>query len=197
MQKPINLLCAKLLLLFSLAVNTTPVMSDTPFIGEVRWFAGNFEPRGWAFCDGRLLAINSNQALFALLGTNYGGDGRTTFALPDLRGRAMVHWGSGPGLTTRILGRKGGEESVLLTENQLPAHNHQLSGDSSGGDSVVPGDRVISSVGRLRVFASSAGTDMGATSVSSSGGGQAHNNMQPNISLNCIISLVGLFPSRS
>lgn len=197
MQNLVNFSCLKLLMLFSLFANTTPVLADTPFIGEVRWFAGNFEPRGWAFCDGRLLSISSNQALFALLGTTYGGDGRTTFALPDMRGRGMMHFGSGPGLTSRQLGQKSGAENVSLNTNQLPAHNHLVSGDSTGGDSVSPVNRVLSSAGRLRVFSNSADTNMSATAITPVGGNQSHSNMQPHISLNCIISLLGLFPSRS
>ena len=105
-----------------------------PFVGEIRMFAGNFAPRGFAFCDGQLLAISQNDALFALLGTTYGGDGRTTFALPDLRGRVPVHAGSGPGLTRRTLGQRAGSEQETLTLSQIPAHNHNMRAlDKPGG----------------------------------------------------------------
>ena len=106
-------------------------MSD-PFIAEIIMFGGNFAPRGWAFCDGQLLSISSNSALFSILGTTYGGDGRTTFGLPDLRGRVAMHPGSGPGLTQRRLGEKSGMETVTLTTNQIPSHNHTATATASG-----------------------------------------------------------------
>ena len=196
MLKPLFLLSAQVCMLFTLAAGTAVTHADEPFIGEVRWFAGNFAPRGWSFCDGQLLAITTNEALFSLLGTSYGGDGRTTFGLPDMRGRGMVHAGSGPGLTNRRLGQKGGSETVTLTENELPVHTHTLSADSSGGDSVMPDGRVISKVGRLRVFNNAPDSDMGSTAITSTGAGQAHNNVQPSIALNCIIALQGIYPSR-
>jgi microcystin-dependent protein len=184
-------------MLFTLGTITTVAHADEPFIGEVRWFAGNFAPRGWALCDGQLLPINSYQALYSVLGTNYGGDGRTTFGLPEMRGRGMVHVGNGPGLTPRLQGQKAGTETETLTVNEMPEHTHTLRADSSGGDSVLPNDRVISKVGRLRVFSNAHDGVMGASSIASTGGGQSHNNMQPNIALNCIIALQGLFPSRN
>lgn len=183
--------------LLSLGSITTFAHADEPFIGEVRWFAGNFAPRGWALCDGQLLPILSNEALFSILGTTYGGDGRTTFGLPDLRGRGMIHEGQGPGLNNRRLGEKSGTEDETLTANQMPSHKHTLRADSSGGDSVLPNDRVISKVGRLRIFDDAPDSNMGASSIASVGGGQSHNNMQPNIALNCIIALQGIFPSRN
>ena len=197
MRKKIYLLCLQAFMLFSLGVSTTAVQADTPFIGEVRWFAGNFAPRGWALCDGQLLDIASNTPLFSLLGTTYGGDGRITFGLPDLRGRGMVHEGRGPGLTDRRLGGKSGTETETLTANQMPNHTHTLRADSSGGDSVLPNDRVISKVGRLRVFDGAPDVDMGTSSIASAGNGQSHNNMQPNVALNCIIALQGIYPSRN
>lgn len=197
MRKKIVLLCMQACMLLPLGLSTTVVHAEEPFLGEVRWFAGNFAPRGWATCDGQLLAISQNSALFSLLGTIYGGDGRTTFGLPDMRGRGMVHEGNGPGLRVRRLGEKAGSENVTLNENQLPSHTHTLRADSTGGDSVLPDDRVLSQVGRLRVYDDAANADMGATSIKSTGSSQSHNNMQPNLALTCIIATQGIYPSRS
>ena len=197
MRKKIYMLFLQACLLSSVSLSSTVVNADTPFVGEVRWFAGNFAPRNWAFCDGQILDIASNTALFSLLGTTYGGDGRTTFGLPDMRGQAMVHQGSGPGLTTRRLGNRAGEENVTLQEVQLPSHTHTLRADSSGGDSVLPDDRVVSKVGRLRVFANTSDVDMGASSITETGDSRSHNNMQPYTTLSCIIALQGIYPSRN
>lgn len=197
MRKKIILLCMQTCILLPLGMSTTVVHADEPFLGEVRWFAGNFAPRGWATCDGQLLPINQNQALYSLLGTNYGGDGRTSFGLPDLQGRGMVHVGNGPSLTPHPQGQKAGSENVTLVESQLPSHTHTLHADSTGGDSVLPNDRVLSQVGRLKVYDATANADMGSSSITPVGDGQAHNNMQPYIPLTCIIALQGLFPSRN
>jgi microcystin-dependent protein len=171
-----------------------------PFIAEVRIFAGNFAPRGWAFCDGQLLPISQNTALFALVGTTYGGDGRTTLALPDLKDRAPMHPGRGPGLTQRRLGQRGGEKSVTLTEAQMSSHNHTLgvtrktagSGDPTAGklaDSPL-GDKQFHSV-------ESNLAGMKSETLKHNGGGQSHNNLPPYLAMNFIIALTGLFPSRS
>ena len=194
MYKFLSVLSIQICLLLSAGLVPASLHAE-PFVGEVRWFAGNFAPRGWAFCDGQLLAISSNAALFSLLGTTYGGDGRTTFGLPDMRGRAMMHAGNGPGLMSRPQGQKSGEEDVTLTTAQLPSHT--LRGSDAGGVSVMPDDRVLSHVGRLRLYAPSANTDMGATAITSSGSGKPHNNMQPFVTMSCIISLYGVYPSRS
>ena len=114
-----------------------------PYVGEIRMFAGNFAPRGWAFCDGQLLAVSQNDALFSLLGTIYGGDGRTTFGLPDVRGRVPVHQGTGPGLSQRRLGSKGGSEDVTLTSNQLASHSHDFNANTALADSEMPTGRVV------------------------------------------------------
>ena len=169
-----------------------------PFIGEVRWVGFNFAPRGWAHCNGQLLPIAQNTALFSILGTTYGGNGRTDFALPDMRSSAMIHAGSGPGLSTRRLGAKGGVENVNLSSLSLPSHSHQLRADISGGDDVKPNDRSISRAGRLRLFSNSPGpfSSMGSDAITATGGGQPHNNMQPFVTAYCIIALQGVFPSR-
>ena len=201
MRHKIVLISMQIGLLFALSFNAKVALSFEPYIGEVRWFAGSFAPRGWAKCDGQLLPINQYQAMFSILGTQYGGDGRTTFALPDMRGRSMLHAGTGPGLTNQKIGSKSGSETVVLNSTQLPNHSHALRADSSGGDSVLPNDRVISKAGRLRVFADNAegtnGINMGASSISDMGASQAHNNMQPYVTATCIIAVQGLFPSRN
>ena len=171
-----------------------------PFIAEIRIFAGNFTPRGWALCDGQLLPISQNTALFSLIGTIYGGDGRTTTALPNLQGRAPMHPGHGPGLTTRQVGQRGGTETETLTEAQLPSHNHGLQAAlSRAGVGNPAGNALNRSTGEqaYQTDASNNLVPMASQMVGNSGGSQAHNNMQPYLGLNFIIALVGLYPSRS
>lgn len=162
-------------------------MSD-PYLGEIRMFGGTFVPYGWVSCDGSLLSINSNQALFAILGTTYGGNGVTTFAVPDLRGRLAVHAGSGPGLTPRTLGQQFGTESVSLNVAQMPSHQHSMTGattqttDRPAGAAAAPG----SSYGTPT-------TPMAATQ--SAGQGLPHENMQPSLAVNFIIATQGIFPT--
>ena len=169
-----------------------------PFVGEIRMFAGNFAPRGWAFCDGQLLPVSQNTALFSLIGTTYGGDGRTTTALPNLQGRAPMHPGRGPGLTDRRLGQNGGTETVTLSEAQLANHTHTLQATVSRGSSSQPqGNAFNRSVGDTAYHAPTNLTGMSAAMAANSGGSQAHNNMQPFLTLNFIIALQGLYPSRS
>ncbi|MCO6457615.1 MAG: phage tail protein [Pirellulaceae bacterium] len=166
-----------------------------PFIGEIRLFAGNFAPRNWAFCDGQLLSIASNTALFSLLGTTYGGNGMTTFALPDLRGRIPVHNGSGPGLTPRPLGQTGGEERVTLNESQIPSHAHSLLG-TSDADNTSPQARLLAEAGEDIYTDGNANTPLSPQAVANAGGGQSHNNMQPYVGVHFIIALSGIFPPR-
>jgi microcystin-dependent protein len=173
-----------------------------PFIGEIRMFGGNFAPRGWAFCDGQLLSIAQNTALFSLLGTTYGGNGQTTFALPDLRGRVPMHWGAGPGLTPRTLGESSGSETVTLLSSQMPAHNHAIGAHSGQGDTFSPegavnAAAVDASQQPLNIYSSSVNATMAAQTVGVAGGSQPHNNMQPFQCVSFIIALEGIFPSRS
>lgn len=166
-------------------------MSD-PFLGEIRMMANNFAPRNWAYCSGQLLSISQNTALFSLLGTTYGGDGRTSFALPDLRGRVPIHEGSGVGLPSYSLGQRGGEETVTLNVNQLPAHSHTVRADTNNTQQ-SPFDHYI---GQLP-FESSANGVMGSESIGLVGGGQSHQNMQPFLTIGFCIALAGIYPSRN
>lgn len=172
-----------------------------PFIAEIRIFAGNFAPRSWAFCNGQLLPIAQNTALFSLIGTTYGGDGRTTTALPNLEGRAPMHPGRGPGLTSRRLGQRGGVETVTLTEAQMPQHRHTMRAASFIASSQVPSaSRVPArSMGgtAYQTETSSNLVPMEDAAVLPAGGSQAHNNLQPYLAINFIIALQGLYPSRS
>jgi microcystin-dependent protein len=176
---------------------------DDAYMGSIVLFAGNFEPRNWAYCDGRLLPIASYQALFSLLGTTYGGDGRTTFALPDLRGRVPISSGNGPGLTPRPLGSRAGQERVTLHDTEMPTHSHTASGtikakeEADNGD---PSNNFIAGNGST-IFGTTSDVQMNNNSVNvtvnSAGGSQAHENMPPYLALNYIICLQGLFPPRN
>jgi microcystin-dependent protein len=176
-----------------------------PFVGEIRMFAGNFAPRGWAFCDGQLLAVSQNDALFSLLGTLYGGDGTTTFGLPDLRGRLPMHAGNGPGLTARPLASSGGEESVTLSESELPAHTHTVSGalqTAESGTTTDPAGAIPAVSGREALYGPATDTVLGdpvaVPATTDAGGGSAsHPNMPPYLGVHFIIALVGIFPSRT
>ncbi len=166
-----------------------------PFIGQVTLFAGNFAPRGWAFCSGQLLAISQNQALFSILGTFYGGDGRTTFALPDLRGRVPVHPGQGPGLANRTLGERGGAEQVSLSTDQIPAHAHNFRATTNAADSTTPAGKILAS--GPTAYGSGANTQLSNNVIRNTGGGSPHDNMQPWLGLNYIIAITGIYPSRN
>ncbi|MGB1207370.1 MAG: phage tail protein [Chitinophagales bacterium] len=166
-----------------------------PFIGQIQAFGFNFAPRGWAKCDGQLLPISQNTALFSLLGTTYGGDGRTTFALPDLRGRLPMHQGQGAGLSNHPIGQQSGQEQVTLTSVEMPSHNHSLHGIRKAGQSAGPKYGVV-----RNDYAPSDGTpnvSLGTDTVMPTGGGQPHNNMQPYLAVNYCIALEGAFPARN
>lgn len=175
------------------------------YIGQIIMFGGNFAPRSWAFCDGQLLSIAQNTALFSIIGTIYGGDGRTTFALPDLRGRAPIHAGNGPGLSDRRLGSKGGQETHTLAVAEIPSHNHSVSLHAERGlpTTTDPANNMISqhAAGNNAFKPYDANEDkaMATQSIRQSnvGGNQSHNNMQPYLTVNYIICLQGIFPSRS
>ncbi len=178
-----------------------------PFLGEIKLFAGNFAPRAWAYCDGQLLAISQNSALFSILGTTYGGDGRTTFALPDLRGRAAIHPGTGPGLRTYQLGQRGGSERIQLSIANLPSHTHNATstttihvGDNNSQDE--PEDNFLGT-GQFYSSAPAAGTTLNSaaatttTTIGMQGGQQSYSNLQPFLGVHYIIALQGVFPSRN
>lgn len=170
-----------------------------PFVGEIRMFAGNFPPSGWAFCDGSILSIAQNDVLFELIGTTYGGDGQVTFALPDLRGRVPVHQGQGPGLSNRTIGQLSGTENVTLIPGQLPAHNHVLNATATAASSSngVAGSLTGAVATGTKIYGSApGGAAMAASALTSTGGNQPHNNMAPFLSVNFIISLFGIFPSQ-
>lgn len=172
------------------------------YIGEIRMAGFNFAPRGWAFCSGQLLSIDQHQALFSLLGTYYGGDGRSTFGLPDLRGRVPIHSAdgdAGPGLSRYQLGQRGGAEAVTLTANEMPSHNHVTStkASSTTRGNVSPTPEGAYWGGGSYTTTSNVTMASDAVAAGNSGGGQSHTNIQPYIGINFIISLEGVFPPRS
>lgn len=172
-------------------------MSD-PYLGEIRMFGGNYAPAGWALCDGRLLAISENDALFALIGTAYGGDGETTFALPDLRGRLPVNQGQGPDGTSYPIGARGGAETVTLRTDDLPSHRHMIVGDGGDADQESPADHVLARSNTVNAYiARNPNQSLNADALAPIGGGQPHDNMQPYRCVTFIISLGGIWPSRA
>ena len=168
-----------------------------PFLAEVRIFGFNFPPRGWAFCDGQILPISQNESLFSLLGTTYGGDGRTSFGLPELRGRTPIHVGQSNGGANHNLGQKGGEESVLLNIAEIPAHTHVARASSDPGTQPVPADAVLADSTSQAYTDPENLVDMNAAELTNAGAGQQHNTMQPCLALSFCIALQGLFPSRN
>lgn len=177
-----------------------------PFLGEIRAFGFNFAPRGWAECNGQLLAISSNTALFSLLGTTYGGDGRTTFALPDLRGRSAMHQGTGPGLQRKQMGQRGGVESTQLTTANLPPHSHTASfrvADEDIATTTKAKNKALAQNANIEIYSKNPTFNEGNTmtpeviSINNTGLGQAFSSQSPYLTVNICIALQGLFPSRS
>ena len=169
-----------------------------PFIAEIRMFGGSFAPRGNALCNGQILSISQNTALFSLLGTTYGGNGVTTFGLPDLQGRAPMHIGQGPGLTPRSRGEQSGTPTVTLTQTQMPLHNHNIAATSAASAVNDPTNNNFGSGGRGRpAFYSAAATSVPMQPTGVNGSGQPHNNMQPNLAITFIIALQGIYPARN
>jgi len=178
-----------------------------PYVGEIRMFAGNFAPSGWQFCAGQLLPIANYDTLFNLIGTTYGGDGQNTFGLPDLRSRVPIHQGTGPGLPTYVIGQQGGTENVTLTTQQIPVHTHAAlaagmttSPTNAPSNGVILSNEVLSNPQGGKVFGtyvSSSTVTMAPQSIGSTGGSQPHDNLQPYLAVNFIISMFGVFPSQT
>ena len=181
-----------------------------PFIGEIKMFAGNFAPRGWALCDGQLLTVSQYDALFSLFGTIYGGDGRTTFGLPDMRGRVPLHQGQGNGLSARNVGLKVGTETETLTIDNIPLHRHTFQATNDPADAGYPAAAVVANTDTVSVYYKEQPDENNVTlpdldpdtvmpnnTLSSSGGGQAHNNIMPFQCINYIVALTGIYPSRT
>ena len=173
-------------------------MAD-PFVAEIRIFPFNFAPRGWAWCDGQLLPLSQNTALFSLLGTTYGGNGKSNFALPDLQGRAPMHPGQGPGLSLHDLGETGGSETVTLLESEIPAHSHALRGNNTLGDTPSPLNHTLArySNNAYQQTTNAGLVSMAPESLPPAGGDQPHNNLQPYLTFYFAIALQGVFPPRT
>lgn len=171
-----------------------------PFIGEIRMFGGNFAPAGWAFCDGQLMPISQNDALFILVGTMYGGDGQSTFGLPNLKGRLPMHFGQGPGISQSYqMGEMAGVESVTLTAQQIPVHNHAFLASGDGGQQAQPGGAYYAQLSSGKLYTASDQTptfNLNAGVLSPVGGSQPHDNMMPYLCISFIMSLYGIFPNQ-
>jgi microcystin-dependent protein len=171
---------------------------SNPFIGEIRMFGGNFAPAGWAFCNGQLMPISENESLFILIGTTYGGDGESTFALPNLQSRFPVHQGSGPGGQTFTLGEMAGTEQETLTVNQIPTHSHAFLATTALANQPTPGNNVPAQSGTVQLYVEAPpALVMGANAIQPIGGSQPHDNMHPFLVINFIISLFGEFPTQT
>jgi microcystin-dependent protein len=173
-------------------------MAD-PFVAEIRIFPFNFAPRGWAFCDGQLLPISQNTALFSLLGTTYGGDGKSNFALPNMQGNAPMHPGQGPGLSLHDLGETGGSETVSLLESEIPSHSHTLRADilDIADTNVVSSNASLALSSGGTLYQSTPNGNMSDNAITPAGGDQPHNNLQPYLTLSFCIALQGIFPPRT
>lgn len=172
-----------------------------PFIGEITMFAGNFAPKNWAFCDGQVLEISQNRPLYDLFGSNYGGDGRTTFGLPDMRGRVPLGAGSGPGLSNRTLGQTGGLEYVVLSEENLPVHTHSVNAEDNPGIESTPEGQLLAELSindrAVSAYANTGSRTMNNQAVTASGGNKPYSSLMPYSCINFIVALAGAFPSRN
>lgn len=172
-----------------------------PFLGEIRMFGFQFAPEGWAMCNGQTLSISQNTALFSLLGTMYGGNGTTTFQLPNLQSRVPIHQGQGPGLSSYVMGQSSGAETVTLTSSEIPSHNHLLNCNTAGGNAASPQNSypAVESTGTSLDYntAATSGATMNAGAIALTGGGEAHTNIQPYLCVNFCIAMEGVFPSRN
>jgi len=195
MKKIKTLLLGSILTVSTLAT-TNAALANEPYLGEIAYFAGNFAPRGWALCDGQILPINQFQSLYSLLGTTYGGDGRTTFALPDMRGRTLVHAGTGPGLTPRPQGQRFGSETVTMSAAQMPSHNHPVRTTSDTTVDDTANGKALAAVKMYKSRTTPNRTLNNAT-VGNTGASQPINTVQPTLAINCIIAIQGLFPPRN
>ena len=169
-----------------------------PFVGEIRMFGGNFAPQGWALCNGQLLPIAQNQALFAIIGTFYGGNGTSNFALPNLQGRVPIHQGAGSGLSPYTIGQSGGTEDVTLLVTQMPAHSHTVKAANNAGGSLTPGGNYLGQDQNQQasIYSGTSDTTMNPQMIAAAGGSLPHTNIQPYLCINFIIALTGIFPSR-
>jgi microcystin-dependent protein len=173
-------------------------MAD-PFVAEIRIYPFNFAPTGWAFCDGQLLPLSQNTALFSLLGTTYGGNGKSNFALPNMQGNAPMHPGQGPGLSLHDLGETGGAQNVTLLESEIPSHTHTLRGNNTLGDTPFPANNTLARYGNFNAYQQTTNANlvnMAPQALAPAGGSLPHNNMQPYLTLNFCIALQGVFPPR-
>jgi len=170
--------------------------SSEPFLGEIMWVPYNFAPTGWAFCDGQLLAISQNTALFSLLGTQYGGNGQTTFALPNMQGRVLINAGQGPGLSDYYQGESGGEENHTLTSSEIPSHSHTVKATVATGTATSPTGAYLGAAATGNQYGDAPTTTMAPGALAVAGSTMPHNNMMPYLTLNCIIALQGIFPAH-
>jgi microcystin-dependent protein len=193
-------LCALALMMLVGSPQNAAAQAIDPFLGQIMFAGFNFAPRGWAECNGQLLSIAQNTALFALLGTQYGGNGQTTFALPDMRGRMLIHAGQGPGLTPREQGEASGQEQVTLNQAQMPVHTHPLVGASTEASSSSPAGNLPATKARVTLYTSGpapADSPMSPLAIGTAGNSVPHDNMPPYLTVRCFIALVGVFPSRN
>ncbi|MFC4163614.1 phage tail protein [Epilithonimonas zeae] len=189
----------KLLIIGAFMITVKISAQSEPFVGQIMFVPYNFAPVGWRDCDGSILSIAEYSTLFQLIGTTYGGNGQTTFALPDMRGRVVIDDGNGAGLSPYVLGQKGGTETVTLTVNQMPSHTHNVVGSNLNGNSSSPTNAVPANTRILDPEYSDATSDttMKTNTVSNNGGSQPHNNMMPTTAMKCVIATEGIFPSQN